>query len=135
MAFKDFTSILSKNPEARTEIMAQLREIYDGEYTKRTGTGDDIVWHGKVGAIAGSTEAVYKHLEDLSAMGDRFIMYNIEQPDRLQVARRALENARDIHEKRDAVKSATKSYIEHVLERVDNNTDEISISDEKKRNF
>ena len=49
MTFKDFTSILSKNREARAEIVGQLREIYDKEYTKRTGTGDDIVWRGKLG--------------------------------------------------------------------------------------
>lgn len=58
LVFKDFTSILSKNRESKGEIMAQLREIFDGKYTKRTGTGDDIVWEGKIGAIAGSTENI-----------------------------------------------------------------------------
>lgn len=130
MTFKDFTSILSKNQDARKEIMGQLREIFDGHYTKRTGTGDDIEWTGKVGAIAGSTEAIYKHLEDLSAMGDRFVMYNIDQPDRMEVARRALKNSHDLHEKREWLKRASKCYIEHVLETLDTIGEEMIISDE-----
>jgi len=85
MIMKDFTTILSKRREAKEMIMAQFREIYDGKYDKHTGTGDNIGWKGKIGVIAGVTEAVYEHLESLSVMGDRFIMYSMEQPDRLKL--------------------------------------------------
>jgi len=127
MAFKDFTSVLSKNKDARREIMAQLREIYDGEYVKRTGNANDIVWRGKLGAIAGATEAVYRHLEELSAMGDRFVMYCIKQPDRLEVARRALNNAHLIHESREHLQKCTTYYITHVLKDVD--TEEVVLEE------
>lgn len=136
MAFKDFTSVLSKNKDAKKEIMGQLREIFDGEYVKRTGTGDDITWRGKVGAIAGATEVVYRHLEEMSAMGDRFIMYNIEQPDRLEVARRALDNTAGIHEKREHLKSCFKAFIEHVITYVEGHPDEeITLSEETKEDL
>lgn len=115
MAFKDFTSVLSKNKDAKKEIMGQLREIFDGEYVKRTGTGDDITWRGKVGAIAGATEVIYRHLEEMSAMGDRFIMYNIEQPDRIEVARRSLDNAGDMQEKRAHLKACFTHFINRVI--------------------
>lgn len=95
MVFKDFTSVLSKNNDAKRIIMGQLREIYDGAYIKRTGTGDDIDWTGKVGAIAGVTESVYQHLESLSVMGDRFVLYQIEQPDRKEMLRFKLKQERD----------------------------------------
>lgn len=85
MVFKDFTSILSKRAEAKTIIMGQLREVYDGTYVKRTGTGKDIAWTGKIGAIAGVTQAVYQHLESMSVMGDRFMLYQIPQPDRKEM--------------------------------------------------
>jgi len=130
MAFKDFTSVLSKNREARAEILKQLREIYDGEYVKRTGTGDDITWRGKVGVIAGCTEIVYRYLEDLSAMGDRFIMYNIIQPDRLLVARRAVENAGDIVDKRHHIKQCFTFFINHVIAKFDE--DEVKLSDDMR---
>jgi hypothetical protein len=130
MAFKDFTSILSKNREARGEIMKQLREIYDGEYIKRTGTGDDVTWRGKVGAIAGCTEIIYRYLEELSAMGDRFIMYNIEQPDRVEMSRRVLENADDMGEKRDHLKKCFTYFINQIISRLDE--EEITIEESMK---
>ena len=128
MAFKDFTSLLSKNKDAKKEIMGQLREIYDGEYVKRVGTGDDIMWRGKIGAIAGSTEAVYRHLEEMSAMGDRFVMYNIKQPDRLAVARRAMDNSFNMQEKRDYLRKCFEAYITYVIKNLD---EEQVILDEK----
>jgi len=115
LVFKDFTSILAKNRESKGEIMAQLREIFDGKYTKRTGTGDDVIWNGKVGALAGSTETVYQYNEDFSAMGDRFIMYSIHLPDRMEVARKAIKNIEDMKEKRLHLQDCVKEYIEYVL--------------------
>lgn len=130
MAFKDFTSVLSKNKDAKKEIMGQLREIYDGEYVKRTGTGDDITWRGKAGAIAGCTEIIYRHLEEMSAMGDRFIMYNIEQPDRLEVTKRALNNTHNMSEKRDHLKKCFTFYLNYVIDKL--NEDEIFLDEEVK---
>ena len=120
MTFKDFTSVMSKDKEAKKAIMSQLREIFDGEYVKRTGTGDDIVWRGKVGALAGSTEAVYRHLEDMTEMGDRFIMYSIDQPDRIEVSKRAMDNTHDMASKREHLKDCVRFFIEHVIKSIDN---------------
>lgn len=128
--FKDFTSILSKNKDAKKEIMGQLREIYDGKYTKRTGNQNDTNWTGKIGAIAGSTEMVYEALADLSAMGDRFIMYNMDQPPRLEVARRVLSNAHDIKEKRKKIMDAFSYYINYALEK--GGKEDITLSNEIK---
>lgn len=131
MSYKDFTSILAKNPEARAEIMGQLREIYDKEYVKRTGTGKDIMWRGKIGALAGCTEALYEFQENLSAMGDRFIMYSILQPDRMEVLKRIMKAKRDRVNKedsRDEMKIAMKGYVEHVLRNM--KQDAVALSEE-----
>ncbi len=85
LMFKDFTSILSKREEERRNIMSQLREIYDGAYRKEFGTGEEVNWRGKIGAIGGVTQAIYQHLESMSVMGDRFMLYQIPQPDRKAV--------------------------------------------------
>lgn len=124
LAFKDFTSILSKNKDAKKEIMAQLREIYDGKYVKETGTGETIKWQGRAGAIAGSTEAIYQHLADMSAMGDRFIMYSIRQPDRIEMARKALSNTYDMNEKREHLKGCFTNYITQVINFINEQEDE-----------
>jgi len=118
MVFKDFTSLLSKNEQAQQEIVAQLREIYDGAYIKRTGTGKDITWNGKIGALAGCTEVVYEHMEKLSAMGDRFAMYSIMQPDRKEVLKFSIANKRKGENKellRAKSKGAAKMYVEYIL--------------------
>ncbi len=85
LMFKDFTSVLSKREEERRGIMAQLREIYDGAYKKIFGTGEEVTWVGKIGAIGGVTEAIYQHLEGMAVMGDRFMLYQVPQPDRIAV--------------------------------------------------
>lgn len=119
MTFKDFTSMLSKNRDARTEIMGQLREIYDKEYVKRTGTGDDITWRGKVGAIAGATEVVYDYQEDFAAMGDRFVMYSIKQPERRAMLDFVMANKENQNYNKEALRqhlrNCMKSYIEYIL--------------------
>ena len=91
MVFKDFTTLLSKGKDAQHAIMSQLREIYDGSYVKRTGTVD-IKWTGRLGAIAGVTEFIYESDEKMSAMGSRWVMYDVKQPNRMDVARRKLDN-------------------------------------------
>jgi len=94
LMFKDFTSILSKRDEEKRSIMAQLREIYDGAYNKKFGTGDEVDWKGKVGAIGGVTQAIYQHLESMSVMGDRFMLYQIPQPDRKATLKFKLQQER-----------------------------------------
>lgn len=87
MVFKDFTSMLTKRKEGRDVIMAQLREVYDGKYDRRTGNNKDTHWEGQVGALAGVTEAVHEYLPEMSAMGDRFVMYTPKMPDRKKLLR------------------------------------------------
>lgn len=137
MAMKDFTSILGKNKETRGQILAQMREIFDGEYDKKTGTGDDIKWKGKICAIAGATEAIYQHLQEFAIMGDRFIMYNIIAPDRKEVLRRALKNAHDMSEKREHLKSCVQFYIEYVLRYIEEheNSEDIALADETENDL
>ena len=87
MIFKDFTSMLTKRHETRDTIMGQLREVYDRKFDKRTGNKQDVAWKGRVGALAGVTEAVHEYMASMSVMGDRFIMYSPKQPDRRELLR------------------------------------------------
>jgi len=87
MAFSDFTTMLSKNPMSKGEILAQFKMVYDGKLTKHTGTGT-LEWEGRVGLIAASTPDVYYHLESSRSMGERFIYYWMDQPTDLEVAKK-----------------------------------------------
>lgn len=79
LCFSDFTSILSKNPNSRAEILGQLRLVYDGNFSKRTGTGE-ITWKGKMGFLGAATPDIYHQLEASRSMGERFIYYTLTQP-------------------------------------------------------
>jgi hypothetical protein len=86
---KDLTTLLSKRKDERDEIMGQLREVYDGYYSKAFGGTKNKEWEGKVGLIAACT-AVYDEVSmKLSALGERFLVYRPLQTDPIQLAERA----------------------------------------------
>ena len=118
LTFKDFTTLLSKRIEERIVIFGQLREIYDGSFKKEVGTGDDLKWNGKLGAIAASTEAIHKHMDEMAMMGHRFIFYTMEQPDRKAVLNLMLdkkEQGIDNKILRENRAKAMASYIEWIV--------------------
>src|SRR3990167_9402714 len=92
ITFKDLTSLLSENKDDRSIIMGQLREIFDGKYSKSFGTGETIEWEGKITVVAGATYAIHTLKQSYTAMGERFLFYNLIQPDRIEAARRNMEN-------------------------------------------
>ena len=49
IALKDFGSILSMRPDAKAEVLAALREVYDGAWTRHLGIdgGRTLAWSGK----------------------------------------------------------------------------------------
>ena len=100
IAFSDFTSILSKNPVSRGEILTQLKLIYDGKMTKHTGTGSGA-WDGKIGLIAASTPDIYSQLESGRSMGERFMYYSMNQP-----------TDEEIEEKQNSVRMSSKAITE-----------------------
>lgn len=130
LTFKEFTTFLSKNSQAREEIVGQLRAIFDGAYDKGTGTGDNINWRGKMGVLAGSTEVVYSYMQQFSAMGDRFIMYCMKQPDRISAAKRALENSSEMAAYRLHLKACFTSFLGRVI--TEGDLSEVTIDEETR---
>jgi hypothetical protein len=92
LILKDFTSILSMHPAQRTELLAAFREIYDGHWTRHLGSdgGKTLEWRGRLGLIAGCTEAIDTHHAVMAAMGERFCQYRLPPVDAEAQARRAL---------------------------------------------
>jgi Bifunctional DNA primase/polymerase, N-terminal len=84
IVLKDFTSILSLRPDIKAEVLAALREIYDGEWVRVLGTdgGRTLTWRGKVGLLFGSTPVIDRHHTVIGAMGDRFLLSRLVPPDK-----------------------------------------------------
>lgn len=114
MLFKDFTSIISKRTESQSVIMSQLREIYDRKFDKRTGNQNDTVWRGKVGAIAGVTQAIYEYMSSMSVMGDRFMMYSPVKPPRKSI-QRFMADLRFEGKDQETILNRSKEYMHRYL--------------------
>ena len=95
LVLKDFTSILAMHRDQRSQLLAALREIFDGSWTRNVGTdgGRTLTWSGKLGLIAGCTAAIDTHHAVMSTMGERFILYRLPTIDPAKQAERALANA------------------------------------------
>lgn len=92
---KDFGSVLSMNRDARALVLAALREVYDGSWTRHVGTdgGRTLSWSGKVGLVAGCTPTIDRHHAVMGSMGERFVLYRLPAIDANEQARRALRHA------------------------------------------
>jgi hypothetical protein len=80
LVLKDFGSILSLRPDAKNELLAALREIYDGSWTRVVGTdgGKTLHWSGKIGLLFGCTRVIDSYYSVISNLGDRFLLCRLE---------------------------------------------------------
>jgi hypothetical protein len=80
LVLKDFGSILSMRPDTQAAILAALREVYDGSWTRHLGTdgGKALTWRGKLGFLFGATEAYDSHYAVIGSLGDRFLLCRLE---------------------------------------------------------
>lgn len=111
MCFSDFTSILAKNPNSRGEILGQLRLVYDGVFSKRTGVGE-IVWRGKMGFLGACTTDIYKILEESRAMGERFLYFTLMQPTDKEIVAKQREVNMSAKQISEAMQPMYKEYID-----------------------
>jgi hypothetical protein len=112
LVMKDFTTVLSMRADDRGMILSQLREVYDGRYSKSFGTGKTVEWEGRLSLIAGVTTIIDTHNAVFQVMGERFLMYRIPQADAEDVAMKALSNFGGEKEMRAELKKAMETYFE-----------------------
>lgn len=94
---KDFTTMMSKRPDVRAEIISQMREIYDGQFVKNTGMGNAVSWKGKVTMIAAVTPAIEREWALLRDLGERFMTVRWERGNGVEMARRAINRSVSRH--------------------------------------
>lgn len=132
MCFSDFTTIISKNPMSKGEILSQFRLIFDGHFSKRTGTGE-IVWDGKMGFLGASTPDIYFQLEQSRSMGERFLYYTIKQPTDDEIVNKQESVISSSREIGDILKPFYRGYINDVKDWVlDNALPDLNITPEQR---
>jgi hypothetical protein len=108
LALKDFTSVLAMHRDKRAELLAALREIFDGSWTRNVGTdgGRTLTWSGKLGLIAGCTAAIDSYHGVMAVMGERFLLYRLPTTDPIQQAKQALANTGRVRAMREELAAA-----------------------------
>ena len=92
---KDVTTILSMNRDQRANVLAALREIYDGRWYREVGTdgGQTMEWRGRIAVIGAVTTAWDTAHAVVSSMGDRFVLVRLDSTKGRQLAgRKAIGN-------------------------------------------
>jgi hypothetical protein len=94
LTLKDFGSVLSLRPDVRAEVLASLRRIYDGEWTRNIGSdgGKTLAWRGRVGLISGATQAYDDYYKAISQLGDRFLVFRLDPAPGVQQFRYAFDH-------------------------------------------
>jgi len=88
----DFSIILSKHYDERSQILSNLRMIYDGEITRALGTKQIIkVKTPNNTLIVGSTPAIDGTILEDQILGTRFITYRTHTHDQEKVMEKILE--------------------------------------------
>jgi FaeA-like protein len=114
LTLKDFTTVLTMHREKRGEILAQLREIYDGHYRKEFGNGKVVDWTGKIGLIAGVTQVIDTYSSVSQVLGERFLSYRVKSESGAAVAQRAVDNQGKEQEMRQALRGAVAGFLSGV---------------------
>ena len=116
LLLKDFTSILSMNRDSRMAVLAALREIYDGSWTRQVGTdgGRTLSWEGKLALIACCTPTIDSHHAVMATMGERFVLYRLPSLAEAEVARYALTHIGQEATMRDELMQAVKAFFSNL---------------------
>jgi FaeA-like protein len=88
IACKDFGSVMSMPNETRARVLAALRELYDGAWSRHIGSdgGSVLHWEGKLGFVFAATGAIDSHHGVIGNLGDRWLMSRLEPVKRGQLA-------------------------------------------------
>lgn len=113
LLIKDFGGVLSMHRDARGAVLAALREIYDGAWTRHLGVegGQTLNWAGKMGLIGGATPSIDAHHGVMSSLGERFVFYRLPKVDETELARQALGNQGRELRMRAELDAAVKKFI------------------------
>ena len=114
---KDFTSILSMDRNARSGVIAALREVHDGKWVREIGTdgGRSITWEGRVAVIGACTSQWDRAHEVIASMGDRFLIVRVDSRHGREAAfRQARRNTGHERQMREELAAAVGALMETV---------------------
>ena len=86
----DFSTVQSMKSEDRGTVLAALRKIYDGKFSKEFGTAEKVeAWEGRITVVVGTTPEFDRQRAVSQALGERFVMVRWQRAG-LEAAKRAI---------------------------------------------
>jgi len=81
LVIEEFTSVLSMSQEKLQTLLAALRSIYYGRWSRNIGTegGRKITWEGKLALFGGCTNVLDRYTQVSADMGERWIYYRFPE--------------------------------------------------------
>lgn len=118
LVIKDFTSVLSMDRKEAAKVLAALREVYDGSWTRRVGVdgGMGISWSGRVTIASACTGAWDLHHSAIASMGDRWVLLRVDSSDhanRMKTAHQAIANTGSERRMKTELAQAVKDVVDH----------------------
>jgi hypothetical protein len=114
LVIKDVTSILSMDRNLRAKVLAALREVYDGRWSREVGSGGGATlgWRGRIAVVGAVTTAWDTAHAVISTMGDRFVLLRMDSTiHRLAAGRKAIGNTGDEAQMRGELAKAAAGAI------------------------
>ena len=130
LVIKDVTSILVADRNIRGQVLAALREVYDGRWERNVGTdgGKSLLWTGRIVVIGAVTTAWDSHHAVVAAMGDRFVSLRLDLTSKVGRQTSGMQSIRNTGfevQMREELAEAVSEVIAEI------NTDDIPTTDEE----
>lgn len=116
---KDYTTVVSMRAEKKEQILAQMREIFDGALKKESGNGVSQEWKGKINWIGCVTDVIYSVGGESAAMGRRSMVYELPaltDDMRLDMGRAANKIRNNIGSIREELQDAVNDFIKYKID-------------------
>jgi hypothetical protein len=110
----DFSTFTS-NPKTLQIILAQLRRIYDGHFSREFGTDENVeerTWSGRLTFFGGAVPDIDGHYSLFQKLGERFIRVRWQRAGGVQTALQAMEHTAQIGEE---LRAAVHSLLHPLL--------------------
>jgi hypothetical protein len=117
LVIKDVTSILSSDRNVRGQVLAALREVYDGRWERNVGSdgGQTLTWTGRLAIVGAVTTAWDSAHAVVAACGDRFVLIRSDSTvGRVGAGNKAIRNTGDEVAMRAELAAVVGGVIAHI---------------------
>ena len=113
MIVPDVSPIINDTPMKVMKIWGDLRDAYDGNFTKATGSTGLTTYHSRFGVIMCATGTIDSFVEKHQQLGERFLSFRTQRVPLGLHARKAL--AKRVHDSMDE-KQQWRAHLTNVVE-------------------